>query len=35
MGEFANRGWLKLAAWAVSIVIVALNLKLLSDVVGL
>ncbi len=33
MGDFANRGWLKAAAWTVSLVIIALNLKLLSDFV--
>jgi len=35
MGDFANRGWLKLAAWTVSIVIIGLNLKLLSEFVSL
>jgi manganese transport protein len=31
MGVFANPVWLKVAAWTVSAVIIALNLKLLSD----
>jgi manganese transport protein len=35
MGEFANPAWLKIAAWAIAAVIVALNLKLLLDVSGL
>jgi manganese transport protein len=34
MGEFANPAWLKLAAWTIAAVIVALNLKLLLDVAG-
>jgi manganese transport protein len=34
MGEFANPVWLKLAAWTIAAVIVALNLKLLLDVAG-
>ena len=34
MGEFANPRWLKALAWTVAGVIVALNLKLLSDVLG-
>ncbi|WP_412556336.1 Nramp family divalent metal transporter [Variovorax sp. VRV01] len=33
MGEFANRGWVKLTAWAVSGVIIGLNLKLLIGLV--
>jgi manganese transport protein len=33
MGIFANPRWLKAAAWLVSAVIIALNLKLLSDFV--
>ncbi len=33
MGDFANRAWLKVAAWSVSIVIIGLNLKLLGDFV--
>ena len=35
MGEFANSPWLKVAAWLVAGVIVALNVKLLLDVAGL
>jgi manganese transport protein len=35
MGEFANPAWLKIAAWTIAAVIVALNLKLLLDVSGL
>src|SRR6059036_2254085 len=31
MGEFANPRWMKITAWAVAIVIVALNAKLLLD----
>ncbi|MGK2908668.1 MAG: divalent metal cation transporter, partial [Sphingobium sp.] len=31
MGNFVNKGWLKIAAWTVSAIIIALNLKLLSD----
>jgi manganese transport protein len=31
MGDFANRGGLKIAAWLVSAIIIALNLKLLSE----
>jgi manganese transport protein len=34
MGDFANPVWLKLAAWTIAAVIVALNLKLLFDVAG-
>lgn len=33
MGGFANRGWVKLMAWAVSAVIIVLNLKLLISLV--
>ena len=33
MGAFVNPAWLKLAAWAVSAIIVALNLKLLANAV--
>jgi manganese transport protein len=33
MGEFVNPIWLKIAAWTVSAVIVALNLKLLVNFV--
>ena len=33
MGQFANRGWVKLAAWAISAVIIVLNLKLLMSLV--
>lgn len=29
MGDFANRGWVKLAAWAVSLIVICLNLTLL------
>ncbi len=31
MGNFANPRWLKIAAWTIATVIVALNLKLLID----
>lgn len=31
MGSFVNKGWLKAAAWAVSAIIIVLNLKLLSN----
>ena len=31
MGEFVNPFWLKVAAWAISAIIIALNLKLLYD----
>jgi manganese transport protein len=31
MGEFANPTWLKVLAWAVALIIVALNAKLLFD----
>jgi manganese transport protein len=31
MGVFANRTWVKICAWAIAIVIVALNLKLVFD----
>src|SRR5437899_7628806 len=31
MGEFANPTWLKLLAWAVALIIAALNAKLLFD----
>jgi manganese transport protein len=33
MGEFVNPVWLKAAAWVVSAVIVALNVKLLVNFV--
>ena len=33
MGAFVNPAWLKLAAWLISAVIVALNLKLLTNFV--
>lgn len=33
MGGFANRGWVKLMAWAVSAVVIVLNLKLLISLV--
>ena len=35
MGEFANKWWVNLLAWITALVIVALNLKLLSDALGL
>jgi len=35
MGKFANPAWLKFGAWFIAAVIVALNLKLLSDFSGL
>ncbi|WP_294003385.1 Nramp family divalent metal transporter [Sphingomonas sp.] len=35
MGEFVNSTLLKVAAWVISTVIIALNLKLLADVSGL
>ena len=31
MGEFANPRWIKIAGWATTIIIIALNLKLLFD----
>ena len=34
MGEFANPAGLKVAAWTIAAVIVALNVKLLLDVAG-
>jgi manganese transport protein len=34
MGAFANPLWLKLSAWAISALIIALNLKLLWDFFG-
>jgi manganese transport protein len=34
MGVFANRAWVKFVAWAIAAVIVALNLKLVFDVLG-
>jgi len=33
MGRFANPAWMKAAAWVVATIIIALNLKLLSDFV--
>ncbi|MDM0032341.1 Nramp family divalent metal transporter [Variovorax sp. J22P271] len=33
MGEFANRGWVKFAAWSVSALIIGLNLKLVFGLV--
>lgn len=33
MGSFVNKAWLKIAAWTISAVIIALNLKLLFDFV--
>ena len=35
MGEFANPRWMKITAWAVAIVIVTLNAKLLADSFGI
>ncbi len=35
MGEFVNPTWVKLLAWVTTAVIVALNVKLLLDFVGL
>ena len=35
MGEFANPRWMKITAWAIAIVIVALNAKLLADSFGI
>ena len=32
MGNFANSRWLSIAAWAISLVILALNLKLAADI---
>jgi manganese transport protein len=34
MGEFVNASWLKVLAWAVALVIAALNLKLLVDFIA-
>ncbi|HEU5078611.1 MAG TPA: Nramp family divalent metal transporter [Opitutaceae bacterium] len=34
MGEFANRSWVKILAWAVALLILALNIKLLSSFFG-
>jgi manganese transport protein len=31
MGNFVNPRWLKFAAWAISAIIITLNLKLLLD----
>lgn len=35
MGEFANKLWIKILAWVVAAIIIALNLKLLADVFGI
>lgn len=35
MGEFANKLWIKILAWIVAVIIIALNIKLLSDFFGL
>ena len=32
MGRFVNPAWLKVGAWLISAVIIALNLKLLTDI---
>jgi len=34
MGEFVNPGWIKLLGWTVTLVIIALNVKLLLDIAG-
>jgi manganese transport protein len=34
MGVFANRSWVKIMAWIIAAVIIALNLKLVIDTVG-
>ncbi|MEI9938513.1 MAG: Nramp family divalent metal transporter [Pseudomonadota bacterium] len=34
MGAFANRGWVKWLGWTVTLTIIALNAKLLMDIVG-
>ena len=34
MGEFANAWWMKILAWTVAAIIVALNVKLLADFFG-
>jgi manganese transport protein len=34
MGVFANRAWVKIVAWTIAAVIVALNLKLVFDVLA-
>ncbi|MFZ0613517.1 MAG: Nramp family divalent metal transporter [Desulfobacterales bacterium] len=34
MGVFANRTWIKICAWSIAVVIVALNLKLVFDVLS-
>jgi len=34
MGEFANRTWLRIAGWTITLVIIALNVKLLLDIAG-
>ena len=35
MGEFVNPRWIQGLAWIVAVIIIALNLKLLSDFFGL
>ena len=35
MGEFVNPWWIKLLGWAVTLVIIGLNVKLLLDIAGL
>ena len=35
MGNFANKLWIKIIAWTVAIIIIALNAKLISDFFGL
>jgi len=35
MGTLVSPGWLKAVAWTISAVIVALNIKLLADTIGL
>lgn len=34
MGVFANRAWVEIVAWTIAAVIVALNLKLVFDVLA-
>ena len=34
MGEFANKTWIKIAAWTVALIIVLLNAKLVLDTLG-
>lgn len=35
MGEFVNPTWIKLLGWAITLLIIALNVKLLLDIAGL